>query len=334
MGRGGKVRSLGSLGAVAAIVAVGCITEPPAPPSAKVEATLEWNLSANRPQVLRAIRIDARPGNEELASLEWGIGFRVPGGDPWTPPDLWLSVIDTSTGGMPDGLGAANAGPFGSVVPGSCPLDGCIRTLLVLSRWLSPDAQNALSVTADTTLVAYARDAPGRADPSFALERLDIEEEPTLRSDGPFEVRSAHVAAHEALKTGAGPVRRTFVLHASHAAVASARTASVVGRLRFWSTTSSTSHKAARGDGVVELADGRKIWSDGYGGYELDWLPHCPADGACDIPLTMTWAFLMTPRPATDPPDGLLELDWSLDARLEALDGTELPAEAISLEAT
>jgi hypothetical protein len=64
----------------------------------------------------------------------------------------------------------------------------------------------------------------------------------------------------------------------------------------------------------------------------VEWLASCRADRDCEIPIEVTIAY-DPPTAATVSQDGggRVTVNWSIDARLQAFDGRELPEGALSL---
>ena len=315
---------------VVAIGAIACIVEKPAPPRADVQGSVAFTLTHESPTAIRAVRFEARPGLEPLSTIALRASVDEPSVDPADRADVWVSIADPQTGALPGPSQYGSAGLGKSAYVGTCEVEGCDRTWVAIARWMEPVAERRVDLELSAFIDAQARDDPMPDDPPFTLEEMSVTEDPKYRSDRGLAVERALIEDRVRVAAGEPDVVRTFLLRATKEAVAVEPRFPILSRMRFWSNVVDESGGDVGASGSISIDGEIALGNRGDGATEINWLDRCEPGATCVVPLEMTWTLDF--GTATPPPDAWAELEWRLEARLEAPDGTVLPADALVLE--
>ena len=267
---------------------------------------------------------------EPLSAIALRASVDEPSVDPSDRADVWVSIADPQTGALPGPSQYGSAGLGKSAYVGTCEVEGCDRTWVAIARWMEPVAGRRVDLELSAFIAAQARDDPQPDDPPFALEEMSVTEDPAYRFDEGLAVERALIEDRVRVAAGEPDVVRTFLLRATKEAVDVERRYPTLSRMRFWSNVVDESGGDVGATGSIAIDGDIALGTPGYGSSEINWLDRCEPGAACVVPLEMTWSIDF--GTATPPPDAWAELEWRLEARLEAPDGTIFPADALVLE--
>jgi hypothetical protein len=315
-----------------AMFAAGCIVEPPGPPAQTVRAEAQVLLTADVPRATTALHFEAVPGDRRIAGIDvWGSSNGPP--NRFLGTQVWVSFVDTTTGGLTTPLGWAHAGLGTPIVSGECPVTGCDETWLAIARWLDPAPGDQIAGTIAGTVTARSDRPAGPSDAPFALDRLTVTEA-TVPGPDPVQVAAATVGGSTTVAIGRPAEVRHFIVHVAPDIASAARTYPNVGRLAFFASRvdASSDRLWIRAEVRVSGPDGTNV--SGLGGLtqaatEIDLLGLCPTTARCEIPIDVTWAVAPRTNRDTIPPSGWVSAVWRLEARFDTAPGAAVPSDAI-----
>jgi hypothetical protein len=321
--------------AVVALTVSACsIVEPPGPPNVVTKFESSFSLTADQPVVVRTLEYTATPGEMAVRSISGyievvGKGGGGPGGE--THDDVWISIFNAETGKSSedvDGIGHASVDGWGHYAPcdgvaviasGALrpdPGPPCTARWTVVARWLDPAPGADIPLELNGNMRAYARDVP-RASNLFALLTFSIAQrgDPTF-SGAPATSRAGVTGSARVTPTSA-PQTMHYLLRVPAALLHGPAAYPRLGRIFVGSTVGEWSGPPA--DARVSLSIGGRV-TEPYGSTagELDWLGLCKPDVTCELPVDVTVSFWeSTGSGKTSPPDGVMALEWRVEARLE-----------------
>jgi hypothetical protein len=329
--------------ATAALFVAACIVEPPGPPSVTTDFAATLRLTHEAPVAVRTLEFAAAEGDLRVAGTDGylevvGEGGGGPGGKAYS--DVWVSILNLASGVASDsvhGNGHASVDGWGHGI--SCDgeprigVDGqdgsrgsvpCRSTWTVIARWLEPTRDDERRLEINASLRAWAERVPPPGQP-FGLRQLAITnaDEPTF--DGTPLVSSARVTGTATVRAEANPQTRRFLLRVPAELLAGGATYPRLGRVYASSDITDWSGRPMNLRLRVAFAD--RV-TDVYGGIagELDWLSACEVGVDCELPVELTIEPWIASSVATPPPDGVMAIDWLVEARFEDFSGgTDAP---------
>jgi hypothetical protein len=330
--------------ALMVLIAACSIVEPPGPPSLQTQFESSFTLTAESPVIVRTLAYQATPGAMKVQSVSGyvevvGKGGGGPGGE--THDDVWISIIDAETGRSSegqDGIGHASVDGWGHYAPcdGMPVIEGtglrpdpgppCSARWTVIARWLDPQAGVEIPLELNGNMRASARDIPRSSEP-FSLDTFSI-----AAADGPTftgvpAVTRAAVTGSARITPSSSPETHHYFLRVPAALLGAAGGYPRLGRIFVGTTV--TEWTGPPVDARVSLSIGGRV-TEPYGSSagELDWLELCKSQADCELPVDVTVKYWQSEGSGkTAQPDGVMALDWRVEARLEDFsDNAAMPA--------
>ncbi|HJP88255.1 MAG TPA: hypothetical protein VJ850_04405 [Candidatus Limnocylindrales bacterium] len=330
--------------ATVALLIGACAIEPPGPRYTTTNFDATFELTAERPVVVKTLDFRARQGSTEISSVEGFVTVTGPsGGGPSSDvhDDVWVSIVNTASGQSTDGtsgIGHASVDGWGhgvrcdgapklvdaSIAPD--PSVPCESQWTVIVRWLTPQPSVTIPLRLSASMTAHAREFTATSDP-LTLQAFSITEatEPAFAGAPALtEVRasgSARITPTSAAET------KHFLLQIPAALTIGDAHYPRMGRL--FLGTKVTAWTGPPDEGRVKVSIGDRS-EDPYGGIagELDWLSLCKPGADCELSTDVTTEYWESSGSGkTSSPNGAMSIDWTLVVRLEDYTpGATMPA--------
>ncbi len=311
-------------------------------PTASAEFETDLHLTRDAPVVVRHVDLKVTPGQDHIESVTFSASI-------WerTSPDS-NEFVDSSNARLsivPDATDIAIPVSADFMSPAFdltllCKA-GCEFGVTLVVR-LAPDAPDAVDVNLSASV--FASDTYREGDDQSMDTSISLIEDVGARIDGAPQGQLTVATGTIEVGTLHLEERRTIDLTAAGAALDGPLTFPLVGRLsvRVAVESASGNPSAARATVTTRDAEFPTYLDDSQNTVDLDWLAHCVAGKDCTVPVDLEVIYDPSMNaPISDDPDseaeptestpGFVRLTWTIEARLEALDGRTLPADALVL---
>jgi hypothetical protein len=303
------------------------------PPSITVQHELSATLSADTPWLVRALRLRAAPGRQQVRSTEASISSVSHMGETYVS-NVWVSVVNPDDGRFVTYLSTVRAASQGGASL-DCPDQTCDETWSVVVRLLDPAPDETVETTITGALRADAAGYP-EAGATFGLDVFEVAEV-DVPDPAPTRIADAQVSGRWRIAQGESQITRNYLVEVDDAVLSAARDMPLIARLAFLTEYTASSDDDILLNAAIQVADdpaGSVLPIGGRSTFEMELVDLCADRAPCRVPLTITWSVIARVAGASPAPGDWAESRWWLAATVEGDPALDLQGDGVRITET